>query len=75
VRLAHQFAIESDLVTADCVEATEFPDLAGRYRVYAVPKTVINQGPFVEGALPEPFSLDGILKAVAPAPDASPSTE
>jgi len=28
VRLAHQFAMESDLVTADMVEATEFPDLS-----------------------------------------------
>lgn len=74
MRLAHQFAMESELVTADCVEATEFPDLAGRYRVYAVPKTVINEGPFLEGALPEPFFLDGILKAVEP-PGAGPDTE
>jgi thioredoxin family protein len=73
VRLAHRFALESDLVTADCVEATEFPDLAGRYRVYAVPKTVINEGPSVEGALPEQFFLDGILKAVEPQDGASES--
>ena len=66
MRLAHRFAMENDLVTADCVEATEFPDLAGKYRVYAVPRTVINQGAFVEGALPEEFFLDGILKAVEP---------
>jgi thioredoxin family protein len=74
VRLAHQFALESDLITADCVEATEFPDLAGRYRVYAVPKTIINEGPFVEGALPEEFFLEGILKAVEPESGASEST-
>ncbi len=66
MRLAHRFALENDLVTADCVEATEFPDLANRYRVYAVPRTVINEGPYVEGALPEEFFLDGILKAVEP---------
>jgi len=58
--------MENDLVTADCVEATEFPDLAGKYRVYAVPRTVINQGAFIEGALPEEFFLDGILKTVEP---------
>ena len=70
MRLAHRFAMENDLVTADCVEATEFPDLAGKYRVYAVPRTVINQGAFVEGALPEEFFLDGILKAVEPQTEA-----
>jgi Thioredoxin domain len=66
VRLAHQFALESDMITADCIEATEFPDLAGRYRVYAVPKTVINERRFVEGALPEEFFLDEILKTLDP---------
>jgi len=56
--------MESDLITADCVEATEFPDLAGKYRVYAVPKTVINERRFVEGSLPEEFFLDEILKTL-----------
>jgi len=69
VRLAYQFAVESDLVRADGVEATEFPDLAGKYRVYAVPKTIINEGPCIEGALPEDFFLDEILKTVAPPED------
>ena len=64
MRLAYQFAMESDLVRADGVEATEFPDLVERYRVFAVPRTVINDGPFVEGSLPEGFFLDAILKAV-----------
>jgi len=67
VRLAHRFAMENDLITADCIESTEFPVLAGRYRVYAVPKTVINEQASIEGALPEKFFLDGILKAVEPA--------
>ena len=58
--------MESDLITADCVEATEFPDLAGKYRVYAVPKTVINERRFVEGSLPEEFFLDEILKTLEP---------
>ena len=64
MRLAYQFAVESDLVRADGIEATEFPDLAGRYRVYAVPKTVINEADYIEGSLPEGFFLDAILKAV-----------
>jgi hypothetical protein len=64
VRLAYQFALESDIVRADGIEATEFPELAERFRVFAVPRTVINDGAYVEGSLPEGFFLDAILKAV-----------
>ncbi len=67
MRLAHRFAMENDLIRADAVEASEFPDLAGRYSVFAVPKTVINEGAFIEGSLPEEFFLDGILKTLEPA--------
>jgi len=42
VRLAHHLAVASDWIRGDCVEATEFPDLAQRYMVMAVPKTVVN---------------------------------
>jgi len=64
VRLAYQFAIESDLVRADGIEATEFPDLVERYRVLAVPRTIINGNASVEGAMPEGFFLDAILKTL-----------
>ena len=63
MRLAHRFALENDLVTADAVEASEFPDLAGQYGVYAVPKTVINAGASIDGALPETFFLDKVMEA------------
>ena len=66
VRLAYQFAMESDLVRADGIEATEFPDLASHYRVQAVPRTIINGEAHVEGSLPEGFFLDAILKSLAP---------
>jgi hypothetical protein len=69
VRLAYQFALESDFVRADGVEATEFPELASAYRVYAVPKTVVNGEAFIEGSLPEEFFLDEILKTLAPPKD------
>ena len=74
MRLAHLFALESDFIQADCIEATEFPDLADRYRVHAVPKTVINRLASIEGSLGEEFFADEILKALPPrpAPDASP---
>ena len=66
MRLAQRFAMENDLIRADCIESTEFPDLASQYRVYAVPKTVINDSAFVEGSLPEEFFLDQVLKAIEP---------
>jgi predicted DsbA family dithiol-disulfide isomerase len=59
--------MESEQITADCVEATEFPDLVTQYRVQAVPKTVINQEHALEGSLPEGYFLDTILGAVQPA--------
>jgi predicted DsbA family dithiol-disulfide isomerase len=64
VRLAYQFAMESDLVRADGIEAMEFGELASQYRVYSVPKTMINGEAYVEGSLPEEFFLEAILKAV-----------
>lgn len=70
MRLAYQFAIESDLVRADGIEATEFPDLASKFRVYAVPRTIINDGDYIEGAMPEMVFLDQILKTLAPPEEA-----
>ena len=57
-------AIESAYVTADVVEATEFPHLAQRYNVMGVPKTVVNDRVDFEGALPEPRFLQQVLRAV-----------
>lgn len=62
--LAHQLALESDQITADMVEATEFPDLVRRYNVRGVPKTIVNGKAGIEGSLPEPNLIDGILAAV-----------
>lgn len=47
-------AFASPHVTAYAVEATEFPDLARRYRVTGVPKTVVNERVEILGGLPEP---------------------
>lgn len=68
MRLAYRFAIASDKITADGVEVTGFPDLARRYRVSSVPKTVVGEvGEFV-GAQPETALLEHVLKVAAPAP-------
>jgi glutaredoxin-like protein len=63
VRLAHQLAMESDLVTADMVEAVEFPHLSQRYGVRGVPKTIVNEMTAAEGMLPEEVFLDIVLAA------------
>lgn len=70
MRLAFRLAMESESISADCVEATEFPELAERNRVFAVPKTVINESSFIEGALAEEFFVDEILKVIEPPLDA-----
>jgi predicted DsbA family dithiol-disulfide isomerase len=62
--LAHQFAMESDKVTADMVEAMEFPHLAQRYGVRGVPKTIANGKSIAEGALPEVHLLDNIFALI-----------
>lgn len=64
VRFAHKLAIASDYVTADMVEAQEFPDLARRYGVYGVPRTVINENTVIEGAVPEELAMLYVLKAI-----------
>jgi len=61
--LAHQLALESEQITADMVEATEFPDLVRRYSVRGVPKTIVNGKAGIEGSLPESNFIDGILAA------------
>jgi len=62
--LAHDLAIASDMVTADMVEATEFPHLAQKYRVMGVPRSVINETVHQEGAAPEPMLLERLKEAV-----------
>jgi hypothetical protein len=65
VRLAFQFAIAGDKVTADSVEVTGFPDLARQYRVSSVPKTVVNETVEFVGARPESMLLAHVQDAAA----------
>ncbi len=64
VRTAHQFAMENNKITADMIESLEFPDLAKKYSVMAVPKVVINEKVEFEGAVPENIFLWKIMEAV-----------
>ena len=70
VTLAHRMAVESPMIRATCVEATEFLDLAERYRVTGVPKTVVNGTIEMLGALPESVFVRTAVGA--PEPPASP---
>jgi Thioredoxin domain len=64
VRLAHHLAVASEWVRGDCVDATEFPDLAQQYGVRAVPKTVVNDRVSFDGAYPEAQFVDEVFRAV-----------
>lgn len=64
MRLAHQLAVESDLIRADMVEAIEFPHLAVKYQVQGVPRTVINEKVHIEGAAPEIMLMQKLKEAV-----------
>ena len=65
VHLAHRLAFASDRVTAAMIDASEFPDLADRYDVHAVPLTIINDVIRVEGGVPE-SQLMAELRELAP---------
>jgi glutaredoxin-like protein len=60
--LAHQFAVESARITADVIEASEFPDLVQRYEISGVPKTVVNEKIDIVGAQPEARCLEEVLR-------------
>jgi glutaredoxin-like protein len=64
VILAHQLAFASAKVRADMVEANEFPHLSMKYNVMGVPRTVINEATFIEGAAPESMLLDKVREAL-----------
>jgi len=61
--LAHQFAMESDFVRADMIDASEFPHLAQKYSVMGVPKTVINEKTEFTGAVPEELFVQQVVLA------------
>ena len=66
--LAHAIAVENPHVVADAVEVQEFPDLAARYQVMGVPKTVVNDTVEFVGAVPEDEFVAHVLEAAGVAP-------
>jgi glutaredoxin-like protein len=63
--IAHKFAMESDMIKADVVDASEFPHLALKYAVMGVPKVIINEKTEFVGILPEDLFLEHVILATA----------
>lgn len=62
--IAHKLAVESDMIRADVIDATEFPQLAQKYSVIGVPKVVINEKVEFVGAFNEDlFAEHAVLGA------------
>ena len=59
-------ALESPHIKAEVTEISEFPRLAQRYAVRAVPTTVINDRFVVVGAMDEAKLLEQVMKAAVP---------
>ena len=51
-------------ITALAVEATEYPDLARKYRVTGVPKSIVNDKVEILGALPQDLFVEQTLAAI-----------
>jgi len=62
--LAVSLAVHNEHISAEVIEANEFPDLSRRYDVYGVPRTVVNESIAIEGAVSEAVLIDKLLKAV-----------
>jgi glutaredoxin-like protein len=66
VAVAHEMAFANPNITAFAVEATEFPDLARKYAVTGVPKTVVNDSVEILGALPPDAFVEQALAHPGP---------
>jgi glutaredoxin-like protein len=79
-RLAYHMALESPRITAEVIEAQEFPELSQRFKVQAVPTSVVNSKITIPGAVPDTVLMDVIERVVQPAslaevaPEAGPTT-
>ena len=63
--LASRMALASERVRAVVVEANEFPELADRFQVQGVPRTVVNRSGAFVGALPEAPFVQSVLELAA----------
>ena len=79
-RLAYHMALESPHIVAEVIEAQEFPELSQRFKVRAVPTTVVDGKVTIPGAVPDTVLMDIIERVMQPAslteaaPEAGPVT-
>ena len=64
VEMAHKLAMESDLITAEMVESSEFPILVQKHNVMSVPRIIINDKVDFEGAMPETNFVENLMKVL-----------
>jgi glutaredoxin-like protein len=64
VALAYEMAYANPNIRADGIESSEFPQLTIKYQVAGVPRTVINEDTFLEGAVPPDMLLEKIGEAL-----------
>jgi hypothetical protein len=55
-------AIASDMIRTEVIDAEEFPEVAARYNVGPVPKTLVNYSTEFIGAAPEEYVLEKVLE-------------
>ena len=60
--LAFQLAQVNPKITASVIEASEFPTFVSQYQVRAVPRTVINDQYFFDGAIPPEAFIDQLIE-------------
>jgi len=65
VRLAHQMAMASEMITADLVNVDDFPEVAQDYKALAAPTVVVNGSAHFYGALEESEFVEQVLKAAS----------
>lgn len=57
-------SLVSPHIRSTSIESREFPELAGHYEVYSVPKIVVNDSFGFTGGLPEPQFVDAVLSSM-----------
>lgn len=68
-------AMANPKIVAEVVEVNEFPDLARRYQVRGVPKTVINDKVEFLGGVPEEMFLAYLPQALSKPPPLAPDIQ
>ena len=64
VRLSIQAALANPLIEVDQIESLEFSDLARKYEVFGVPKTIFNDTVSADGLVPPDIFVEKLYDAV-----------